>query len=69
MTLCRRNLLGLFVADVVLFVLANVFYHDGHTFNDLSNVLWVAFVVGVVLLILLGIFSACRWQSRRSRAS
>lgn len=53
MALSRRNLLALFAVDVVLFVLANVFYHDGHTLNDVSNVVWVAFVVGVVLLIAL----------------
>jgi hypothetical protein len=69
MTLSRRHLFGLFVVDVVLFVLANVFYHDGHTLNDVSNVMWVAFVVGVLLLILLGIFTVVRWQSRRSRAN
>jgi hypothetical protein len=24
----------------VLFVLANAFYHDGHTLNDISNIAW-----------------------------
>ena len=66
MALSRRNLLALFLVDVVLFVLANVFYHDGHTLNDISNIAWVAFLIGVVLLIVLGVMTLVR--SRRSRA-
>ena len=65
MFLRRRNLLALFVADVVFFVLANVLYHHGRTATDISNVAWVCFLVGIVLFVVLGIVTLVR--SRRAR--
>ncbi len=41
MALSRRNLIYLAVADVVFFVIANVFYNGGHVSRDISNVAWV----------------------------
>ena len=56
-------MIALFVVDVVLFIVANVEYnHHRHV----SNVAWGAFIIGVVLLILLGVMNLVR--SRRSRA-
>ena len=67
MALSRRNLLYLFVVDVVLFFIANVAY-DHHGFlRSVSNVAWVAFLIGVLLLVVLGVVALV--QSRRSRAS
>ena len=67
MVLRRRNLLYLFVVDVVLFVLASALYNHGHVLRDISNVAWVAFLIGIVLLVVLGIVALLR--SRRTRAS
>ncbi len=66
MILRRRNLLGLLVVEVVLFVLAGVTSKNSKHPGTLSNVFWVVFLVGVVLLILLVIGTVI--QSRRSRA-
>jgi protein-S-isoprenylcysteine O-methyltransferase Ste14 len=67
LVLSRRNLLSLFVADVVLFVLSNVTSKSNSHPGTASNVLWIAFLVGVLALIVLGV--ATLVQSRRSRAS
>jgi Kef-type K+ transport system membrane component KefB len=67
----RRNLIILAVADVVLFLLANVTYGAGHQHglrNDVSNVTWVLFLVGFLLLILLGIVALARMIRRRTKA-
>jgi uncharacterized membrane protein YvlD (DUF360 family) len=56
-------LLYLFVVDVVLFVLASALYNHGHVLRDISNVAWVAFLIGIVLLVVLGIVALLR--SRR----
>jgi Kef-type K+ transport system membrane component KefB len=67
----RRNLIILTVADVVLFLLANVTYGAGHQHglrNDVSNVTWVLFLVGFLLLILLGIVALARMIRRRTKA-
>jgi hypothetical protein len=64
--LSRRNLIYLAIADVVLFVIANALYNGGHVSRDISNVAWVAFLLGVVLLIVLGVVALV--QSRRPRA-
>jgi uncharacterized membrane protein YhaH (DUF805 family) len=66
MILRRRNLLGLLVVEVVLFVLAGVTSKNSKHPGTLSNVFWDVFLVGVVLLILLVIGTVI--QSRRSRA-
>jgi hypothetical protein len=65
--LTRRNLFGLLVIDVVLFVLSNVTYKSNSHPGTASNILWVVFLIGVVVLIVLGV--AALVQSRRSRAS
>jgi len=66
MILRRRNLLGLLVVEVVLFVLAGVTSKNSKHPGTLSNVFWDVFLVGVVLLIVLVIGTVI--QSRRSGA-
>ena len=68
MVLRRRNVLVLFVIEVVLFVLAGVTSKTNHHPGTVSNVLWGAFLVGVVLLVLLVIATLVLSRSRRSRA-
>jgi zinc transporter ZupT len=65
MALSRRNLLGLFVADVVIFVLSNVVTETNAHPGTASNVLWVVFLIGFVVLIVLCVLAAV--QSMRSR--
>jgi hypothetical protein len=66
MALSRRNLIYLAVVDVVLFVIANVLYNGGHVLRDISNVAWVAFLLGVAVLIVLVVLALV--QSRRRPA-
>jgi hypothetical protein len=68
MVLRRRNVLVLFVVEVVLFVLAGVTAKNNHHPGTVSNVLWAMFLVGVVLLVLLAIATLLQ-AARRSRAS
>jgi uncharacterized membrane protein YhaH (DUF805 family) len=49
-----RNVVVLAVADVVLFVIANVTAKNSSHPGTLSNVVWVAFLIGVLMLIVLG---------------
>ena len=66
-----RNLIILAVADVVLFLVANVAYGAGHQHglrNSVSNVTWVLFVVGFLLLILLGVIALAQLIRRRAKA-
>ena len=65
--LSRRNLLALLGVDVVLFVLSNVVAKNASNPGTASNVLWIACLVGVLALIVLGV--ATLVQSRRSRTS
>jgi hypothetical protein len=65
MALSRRNLLGLFVADVVIFVLSNVVATNNHGGGTASGILWVVFLIGFVALIVLCIVAVV--QSMRSR--
>lgn len=67
MILRRRNLLALFVVEVVLFVLAGVTSKTSSHPGTVSNVFWGVFLVGVVLLVVLVV--ATLVQSRRSRAN
>jgi len=67
MVLSRRSLIYLFVLDVVLFVLSNVVAKNASNPGTASNVLWIACLVGVLALIVLGV--ATLVQSRRSRAN
>jgi len=66
-----RNLIFLAVADVVLFLVANIAYGAGHQHglrNNLSNVAWVLFLVGFLLLIVLGIAALAQLVRRHGRA-
>ena len=67
MVLRRRNLLVLFVVEVVLFVLAGVTSKNSSHPGTVSNVFWGVFLVGVVVLVVLAIAIAV--QARRSRPS
>lgn len=63
-----RNLIILAATDVVLFLIANVAYGGGNQHglrNGVSNVTWVLFLVGFLLLVVLGI--ACLAQVIRRR--
>jgi hypothetical protein len=61
--LSRRTWIGLILADVVLFVLANLTAKNSSHPGTVSNVFFVGFVIGAVLLIVLAIASVTR--SRR----
>jgi len=66
-----RNLITLAIADVVLFIVANVAYGAGHEHGlrmAVSNVTWVLFLVGFVLLIVLVILSLAQVARRRAKA-
>jgi Na+-driven multidrug efflux pump len=66
-----RNLIYLAVADVVLFLIANVAYGAGDQHglrNTVSNVTWVLFLLGVVLLIVFGIIALGQLIWRRGKA-
>jgi hypothetical protein len=65
--LTRRNLLVLLVIDVVVFVLSNLVAKNSSHPGTASQVLWIAFLVGVLALIVLGVVALVR--SRRARAS
>jgi hypothetical protein len=64
MVLKRRNLIYLAVADALLFLLANVTSKSSSHPGTTSNVFWYAFLVGVVLLVVLGLVALI--QSRRT---
>jgi uncharacterized membrane protein len=66
-----RNLLILAVVDVVLFIVANVTYGTtrSHSLrNSVSNPAWVVFLVGFVLLVVVGIVSLTQVIRRRAKA-
>ena len=66
-----RSLIYLAVADAVLFLIANVAYGGGdqHGFrNAVSSVTWVLFLLGVVLLIVLGLIALGQLILRRGKA-
>ena len=65
--LTRRNLIGLLVFDVLLFVLANITINSSKHPGTLSNVFWVAFLIGVVALIVL--VGVALVQSRRPKTA
>jgi hypothetical protein len=62
----RRAWIGFVVADVVLFLLANLTAKNSSHPGTLSNVFFVAFVIGTALLIALAVLTTV--QSRRRRA-
>ena len=67
MALTRKHWLALIGVEVVLFVLSNVTAKNSSHPGTASNILWILFLVGVVALIVLGLFALVR--SRRSRAT
>jgi hypothetical protein len=67
MALSRRNLIGLLVADVVIFVLSNVVVKNSSDPGIASNILWVIFLIGFVALIVLSVLALT--QSRRGAAA
>jgi len=67
MALSRRNLIGLLVADVVIFVLSNVVAKNSSDPGIASNILWVIFLIGFVALIVLSVLALT--QSRRGAAA
>ncbi len=67
MALNRRNLVFLAVADALLFLLANVTAKSHSHPGTTSNVFWYAFLIGVLLLIVLGLLVLI--QSRRTRTA
>jgi hypothetical protein len=62
----RRAWIGFVAADVVLFLLANVTAKNSSHPGTLSNVFFVAFVIGLALLIVLAVLATV--QSRRRPA-
>lgn len=77
MALSRRSSiwLGLIVADVVVWIIADSQGNVLLAFNatgaslTLLQVLWVVSLFGFILLVLFGVFALVRSQWRRSRAS
>jgi hypothetical protein len=68
--LTRRNLIGLLVLDILLFVLANVTINSSKHPGTLSNVFWVAFLIGVVALLALVLATLVQsFQSRRTKTA
>ncbi len=65
-SITRRAWIGFVVADVVLFLLANVTAKNGSHPGTFSNIFFVAFVIGTALLIALAVFATV--QSRRRPA-
>jgi hypothetical protein len=63
----RRSWTGLVVAEVVLFVLANLTAKNSSHPGTVSNTLFIAFVIGAVLLIALAIAAMVRSRRGASR--
>jgi hypothetical protein len=63
-----RNLIVLATIEVVLFLIANIAYGAGNQHglrNSVSNVAWALFLVGFLLLIVMGIAFLARVIIRR----
>ena len=65
--LSRRTWIGLVIADVVLFVLANLTAKNSSHPGTASNAFFIAFVIGAVLLITLAIASVIEARRGASR--
>jgi Kef-type K+ transport system membrane component KefB len=63
----RRTWIALVVADVVLFALANLTANSSSHPGTASNVFFVAFVIGAVLLITLAIGTVVKSRRGASR--
>jgi hypothetical protein len=66
-TLSRRAWIVLVVADVLLFALANLTAKNSSHPGTVSNVFFVAFVIGAVLLITLAIATLVKSRRGSSR--
>jgi hypothetical protein len=55
-----RRVLGLAAVDGALFLLSGLTAHSAHHSGTLSNVLWVDFLLGVLLLIAATVATAFR---------
>jgi hypothetical protein len=65
-----RTLIGLAVADVLLFVVANIAYGSGHEHGvriAVSNGVWALFLIGCVLLIALAVTVLVQSIARRAK--
>jgi len=65
-----RTLVVLAVADVVLFLVANIAYGGGHQHglrNSVSNGAWAVFLVGCILLIALAVAVLVQSVARRAK--
>ena len=65
--LSRKHWLAFIGVEIVLFVLANVTAKNSHHPGTVSQIFWYAFLLGVVVLVVLGL--TARVRSRRSRAT
>jgi hypothetical protein len=65
--LSRRTWIGLVIADVVLFVLANLTAKNSSHPGTASNAFFIAFVIGAVLLITLATASVIKARRGASR--
>jgi hypothetical protein len=65
--LSRRTWIGLVVADVVLFVLANLTAKNSSHPGTASNVFFVAFVLSAVVLVALAIATVVKSRREASR--
>jgi hypothetical protein len=63
----RRTWIGLVLADVALFVLANLTAKNSSHPGTVSNVIFIAFVIGTVLLITLAIATVVSSRRAASR--
>ncbi len=66
MVVSRRTWIGFVVTDVVFFLLANVTAKNSSHPGIVSNIFWVAFLIGTALLIVLAAVAVV--QSRRGPA-
>ena len=64
-----RSLVIVLITDVVLFVIANVAYGNGNDkhgpMRTLSNVVWVFFLIGFVVLVVFAVAALVRLVARR----
>ncbi len=65
--LSRRSWIGLAGLDVALFALANLTAKNSSHPGAVSNVFFVAFVIGAVLLITLAVVSVVKSRRRPAR--
>jgi high-affinity Fe2+/Pb2+ permease len=63
----RRHVLGLALLEVVLFVIAGVTSKSNKHPGNVSNIFWIAFLIGAVVVIVLALVVVFQ-SSRRRRA-